>query len=201
MRRLSVLLVVLGCPADDGEPVDAEGTSTSTAASTFTSTSTSTFTSGSTSTPTPSSTTTSMGTSSSSGSSSTTAAPEQACGLEDLKPGEPDPIEAGTEAGQIPPDIGQILLTACGCHLADDLAVAVPDYLGAFDMTTWDGWQADHPVAKTPYHEVANGYLADGAMPLASACNVDGEAMDPDDRAVLIDWTGQASPDGATWLP
>ena len=131
-------------------------------------------------------------------------APDQACGLEDLKPGTPDPIDAGTEAMQIPPDIAAILVASCGCHLADDLAVPdVPDYLstGGFDMTTWAGFQAIPRADDMPYHARALGYVEMEFMPLSSFCNVDGEAMDPTDRATLVDWLSAGAPDGATWRP
>lgn len=142
--------------------------------------------------------------SSGSGSESTTGAPEQACGLEDLKPGAPDPIDAGTGPMQIPPDIAAIFLSSCGCHLADDLTVPdVPDYLstGAFDMTTWAGFQAIPPSGSEPYHARALTYVQMEVMPLGSFCNVDGEAMDPADRETLVDWLSAGAPDGATWMP
>jgi hypothetical protein len=138
------------------------------------------------------------------GSSSTTGAPDQACGLEDLKPGTPDPIQSGAAAMHLPPDIAQILLISCGCHLADDHTVEdVPDYpsTGGFDMTMWAGWHADHPTTRMPYHALALTYVESEFMPLESFCNVDGEAMDPSHRATLLDWLGQGAPDGATWMP
>jgi hypothetical protein len=207
VKRLVFLILLAGCPsADDGGATAEEGSTSGTGgATTGGGPGTSPSTSGADSSGEASTVddpSTGSGSTDSSGSS-TTAAPEQACGLEDLKPGEPDPIDAGTDAMQIPPDIRDILLRSCGCHLADDLVVMVADYpsTGAFDMTTWAGWHVERMIDNAPYQQVANAYLEDEFMPLASVCNVDGEATDPADRAVLIDWTSQSAPDGATWSP
>lgn len=134
----------------------------------------------------------------------TTGEPRQGCGLPDLKPQARNPIASGG-AGLFPADIADVLVASCGCHLADDHTVPmVPDYpsTGAFDMTTWDGFQALRAADDKPYYEVAWGYLDTAFMPLASFCNVgDGEAMDPAARALLLQWLDAGAPDGATWMP
>lgn len=146
----------------------------------------------------------SAGTTDSGGSSSTGDA-IQLCGLSDLKPGASDPVVAGTGAGQIPPDIGTILVDNCGCHLVDMLDVDVADYTGPFAMATLAGWQAMN-TAMTPrhYYEVAVDYLGgdNPFMPLGSACNIgDGLSMPETDRATLLQWVTEGAPDGATWTP
>ncbi len=125
----------------------------------------------------------------------------QACGLEDLKPGADNPIVSGTGAMQLPPDIGTILGDNCGCHLADDLTVAVPDYMGIIDISTWEGFQAPFGVTG-PMHETALDYVTTKFMPLKAGCDIGGgEAMPLDQRAVLVEWLTQEAPDGATWVP
>lgn len=135
----------------------------------------------------------------------TTGAAIQGCGLEDLKPGAPDPIVAGGGAMEIPNDIAAVLSTSCGCHLADDLTVrGVPDYTfrGAFDLTTYTGFQALRSSDKMPYYDIAAEYLDIDFMPLTSFCHVgNGDAMPPADRALLKAWLDADAPDGASWVP
>ena len=184
MRRVvAVFVLVLGCGAsgseDDGGASSESGTST---------------------------------TSSSSGgadsSSGTTGEALQLCGLEDLKPGAPNPIVSGDGAMQIPSDIGDILVRSCGCHLADDLAVDVmfADYPDAAPMQleTWEQWQGTYPGSDIPLTEIVRGRVAPDAaaqMP-PPACNTgDGESMLPEDRTTLLAWIDAGAPDGATWVP
>ena len=102
---------------------------------------------------------------------------------------------------QIPPDIGAILVASCGCHLSNDLIMGAPNYNGSFEMATWDGFQALRAADQAPYHEVGLGYLMTDFMPLGFFCNIEGQAMDPDDRATMIQWLSEGAPDGATWAP
>ncbi|MBK8241231.1 MAG: hypothetical protein IPK74_37420 [Deltaproteobacteria bacterium] len=126
----------------------------------------------------------------------------QGCGLEDVKAGAPNPMNAGTGAMQIPPDIGTILTDNCGCHLADDLDVALADYSGMFDMSTLGGWQLlTGGTMPVPYHEVALDYLEMDFMPF-EGCDVGGGVKMPtDDRDTLVAWLTAGAPDGATWMP
>lgn len=138
------------------------------------------------------------------GDADSTGAPLHACGLEDLKPGTADPIDSGTGAMQIPPDIAAIQVANCGCHLADDLTVEAPDYpsTGPFDMTTWAGFQVIRPSDRMPYHAIAHDYLDIGFMPLSTYCNLGGgENITAEDRATLLEWLAMGAPDGATWMP
>ncbi len=129
----------------------------------------------------------------------------QPCGLEDLKPGARNPLVGGMGAMELPPDIADVLVAGCGCHLADDHTVPdVPDYpaTGAFDLSTHAGFQALRAGDDMPYHQVARGYVETDFMPLNTFCHVgDGNAMDPDDRALLLSWLDAGAPDGATWVP
>ncbi|MBL4686963.1 MAG: hypothetical protein JKY37_20375 [Nannocystaceae bacterium] len=153
--------------------------------------------------------TTSEGRTSSSGGDTTadgtTGVEIQGCGLQDLKPGAPDPIVAGRGAMDIPSDVATVLSANCGCHLADDLTVdGVPDYTskGAFDLTTYAGFQALRSSDKMPYYDIAAEYLDIDFMPLTSFCHVgNGDAMPPADRALLKAWLDADAPDGANWMP
>jgi len=144
-----------------------------------------------------------------SGSESSGGEMIQLCGIEDLKPGAPNPLEAssGTGAMQIPPDIATILADNCGCHYADMLAVTtVADYTGAVDLATWAGWQAQHPALPRTVLDVVEERLDPTFVlpmpPLPPQCNVGGgEPMPPADRQILIDWIAAGAPDGASWMP
>lgn len=126
----------------------------------------------------------------------------QACGIEDIKPGAANPIDAGSGAGQIPTDIGTILAGNCGCHYVDMPTADVTDYQGTQDISTLAGFQTAYNVAGDPLHELALSYLMMGTMPLAASCDIGGgEAMPPADRALLVQWLTEGTPDGATWMP
>jgi hypothetical protein len=198
-RSVLVVVMLLGCAAKSEDDDSASSTSSEDGADTASSSGTD-----------PSATTTSGadtstgGTTSVADESESTGAPLHACGLEDLKPGEADPIQSGTGQMQIPPDIAAIQLANCGCHLADDLTVEAPDYpsTGPFDMTTWDGFQAIRPSDRMPYHAIAHTYVESGFMPLSTYCNLGGgENITPEDRATLVEWLSMGAPDGATWVP
>jgi hypothetical protein len=121
------------------------------------------------------------------------------CGIEDLKPGAPNPIMTGMGAGQIPPDIGEILANNCGCHYADDLTAPgfdSVDYGGTADLATHAGWQAGMLYA------TALDYVATEFMPLTDMCEQDdGNKLSEDDYRTLTKWLSQGAPDGATWQP
>jgi hypothetical protein len=139
------------------------------------------------------------------GASSESSAEElHPCGLADLKASAADPIVSGTAAMQIPPDIAAIQVGNCGCHLADDLDVDAPDYpsTGAFDMTTWAGFQEIREGDQMPYHAIALANVMTEFMPLSSYCDIGGGLKMPaDERATLVEWLTQGAPDGATWMP
>jgi hypothetical protein len=126
----------------------------------------------------------------------------QACGIEDLKPGAPNPIVSGSGADQIPTDIATILAGNCGCHFVDMPTADVTDYQGVQDLSTIAGFQAPFNMAGDPLHELALTYVMTEFMPFAASCNIGGgEGMPPADRAVLVQWLTEGAPDGATWMP
>jgi hypothetical protein len=181
---------LLGCPAesDPATPGTTDGSESGASSSSGT-------------TIDPDSSSSDPASSSSESSSGTTMAPLQECGLEDLSAGAADPIEAGTRAMQIPPDIAAILVDNCGCHLTDEFTVDdVPDYpeSSGFDMTTWMGWQGTHPATGSTYHDMARNYVEQDVMPLGAFCTV---PMDAAQRTTLLEWLTQGAPDGATWVP
>lgn len=192
-----VLVLATACAADDGD--GAADTSTS-AVSTTAGTS-----AGATTTITgPNGSSTAAAESSGDAGGSSTGAALQPCGLADLSPGAPDPIDAGTAAMQIPPDIAAIQLASCGCHLTDELDDTIPDYgqTGPFDMRTWAGFQALRAGDMMPWHAIALDYVQTEFMPLSAFCDVGGGLhMDPDARATLVAWLTAGAPDGATWVP
>lgn len=196
--RSVVVVMLLGCAAngeDDGSTSSSSEDGADTASSTGDDPSATTTSGAETST---------AGTSTGADESESTGAPLHACGLEDLKPGAPDPIEAGTAAMQIPPDIAAIQLANCGCHLADELTAEAPDYpsTGPFDMSTWAGFQAIRPSDRMPYHAIAHDYVESGFMPLSTYCNLGGgENITAADRETLLEWLATGAPDGATWMP
>jgi hypothetical protein len=182
--------LLLGCPAesDPATPGTTDGSESGASMSSGT-------------TIDPDSSTSDPASSSSDSSSGTTMGPLQACGLEDLNAGAADPIEAGTRAMQIPPDIATILVDNCGCHLTDDFTVAdVPNYpeSSGFDMTTWTGWQGTHPATGSTYYDMAFNYIDQNVMPLMPFCSL---PMDLSQRETLGEWLTQGAPDGATWVP
>lgn len=126
----------------------------------------------------------------------------QACGIEDIKPGAPNPIVSGTGAMELPTDIGAILGANCGCHYVDDPTAEVTDYLGTAVLATWAGFQAPFGMAGDPLHVLALSHVESEFMPLQASCNIGGGvAMPAADRAVLVEWLTQGAPDGATWVP
>lgn len=125
------------------------------------------------------------------------------CGIEDVKPGAPNPIVSGNGADVIPTDIGEILANNCGCHYADDLTAegfANVDYLGSSDLSTHAGFQA--MFGDGPLHETALSYVSTEFMPLTDMCvQDDGNKLGEDDYRALTKWLSQGAPDGATWQP
>jgi hypothetical protein len=126
---------------------------------------------------------------------------EHVCGIEDLKPGAPNPIQSGTGAGQIPPDIASILANNCGCHYADDLEAMIPDYSGTIDIATHAGFQAPFFGGPALVHERVLDYVASEFMPFSDDCLLsDGKSkIAADDMVLLMQWLVEGAPDGATW--
>ncbi|MBC8069454.1 MAG: hypothetical protein IAG13_14050, partial [Deltaproteobacteria bacterium] len=113
-------------------------------------------------------------------SDSSTGEPEPAlCGIEDLKPGAPNPIVAGDAAGQIPTEIGEILADNCGCHYADApfSRDALSDYTGMAPMATLEDWQGpNYAGSPTTVIAVSEAYIANdgpgGMPPVFGQCDI-----------------------------
>lgn len=205
------LALVLGCGAQES----AEGTSTGTAGSSGGTSSTGAG--DSTSAPSSSgvATTSDTGGSTAADTSgptddSTTAETLVLCGLQDVKPGAPNPVVSGTGPMQIPPDIGAILVDNCGCHYADMLDAGPPiaDYSSALPLKieTWEQFHSDYGVlTQQPTIASVLERVRDSPIQFTMPhryCNIGGgERMDPTQRQILIDWLVADAPDGATWVP
>ncbi|MBC8071793.1 MAG: hypothetical protein IAG13_25935, partial [Deltaproteobacteria bacterium] len=133
------------------------------------------------------------------------------CGIEDLKPGAPNPIIAGDMAGQIPTEIGEILAENCGCHYADApfSRDALSDYTGMAPMATLEDWQGpNYAGSPTTVIAVSEAYIANdgpgGMPPVFGQCDIgdgSGKGMPVDERATLLAWIQADGPDGANWPP
>jgi len=142
----------------------------------------------------------------------TTGPANEACGIEDLKPGSPtDLIDAGDGAMQIPTEIGQVLANNCGCHYVDMLVrTDVADYFQdaqPLKITTWAEWQSMYtPAGGDPIPTLEGVRARVQDVPVGSpmpplACDAGGgEPMTPADRALLLEWIDAGGPDGASWM-
>lgn len=144
------------------------------------------------------------------GETTTGPPPIEFCGLEDLKPGAPNPIVSGAEPMMIPPDIAEILVDNCGCHYADMLTQpGSPDYSSFLPLKieTWEEFQGTYGFLGQQHETLAVVLERVRDAPTGTTmphrwCNVgDGEHMVPEQRQILIDWLVAGAPDGATWMP
>jgi hypothetical protein len=118
-------------------------------------------------------------------------------------------VDRGSDPGQIPNDIGNILEESCGCHYTDFVATGtVPGSsayppTGVLDIDTLAGFTSD-AGGMTGTQRVLARVVEDAIVPMppvgcgTSATEPD-DNMDPDDRALLIEWLMADTPDGATW--
>lgn len=121
------------------------------------------------------------------------------CGLEDVAPGQPNPFDIGTAAGQIPEDVGAVLTNNCGCHEVDPMGVSYP-YTGMLHFSTIDEVQGDYNGA--PAYELLLSRVQNETIPMPPLgfCNVgDGTTITEDDRTLLVDWLMAGAPDAANW--
>lgn len=123
------------------------------------------------------------------------------CAIESLVPGAPNPIVAGTAAGELPVDVGDLLARNCGCHYVDDAALApeVPAYLGPMQMATWQDFH-------TPFNgitvadRVADRSVVQLSMPPPFYCDsLAFGSLSAEDHALLDAWLAAGAPDGASW--
>jgi hypothetical protein len=133
---------------------------------------------------------------------------QQSCDLSDIAPDAPDPVQVGTGAEQIPPDIGSALTRNCGCHYAEGPYEGGPTLAGypptgLLDMTSWAGFQAEQmfPLCESDVaHECVRERL-DHALPMPPTSCVleDGSRISDADFELLDAWLAASAPDGATW--
>jgi hypothetical protein len=149
---------------------------------------------------------TGMGMTTSEGDAATTAATgdgstgadAQECSVDVLVVAGAKPIDTGTAAGQIPPDIGPVLETNCGCHLGTELIAPAALFVnGTIDLTTHAGIQMNLASIRSMVTMVEAA-----GMPPAYYCDLgDGTQITADDQALLEAWLAADAPDGATWVP
>jgi hypothetical protein len=133
---------------------------------------------------------------------------EQSCDLSDIAPDAPNPVQVGTGAEQIPPNIGSALTRNCGCHYAEGPYEGAPTLVGypptgPLDMITWAGFQQEQMFAlcdSDVAHECVRERL-DHALPMPPTSCVleDGSRISDDDFELLDAWLAAGAPDGATW--
>jgi hypothetical protein len=128
-----------------------------------------------------------------------TTADVMSCSVEDIAE-VPKMLETGDAA--IPPEIGTILTANCGCHLTETPkpdSPQTPFPLG-FDILTLAGWQGDVSERGPVYDIVLNRVGTMMNMPPPALCQTaEGEAMDPTERDILIEWLTMGAPSGADW--
>lgn len=124
------------------------------------------------------------------------------CTLEDVDPGATSPVMAADEAGMIPADVGAAIENNCGCHLTTESSDPLVYTLNPFPLATLADFEGDHTNGQ-PRYQVALDRVAHEVIPMppASPCDHDGQRIDPDEEALLMDWLGQGAPDGATFTP
>jgi len=126
------------------------------------------------------------------------------CGLADVAPGAPNPYDIGTNAGQIPPDIGEVLTNNCGCHEVDpgDLIMGVVSYAGMVHFSTIAEIRTSYMGTPVYTRMLDRLQLEANPMPPAYYCDVgDGTSIAAEDRQLLSDWLMAEAPDAATWMP
>lgn len=121
------------------------------------------------------------------------------CSLMDVNPDAVSPVQAGDEAGLIPAAVGEAIENNCGCHLTSESSA--PMYvINPFPVATLEDF-LDDSTGQPRYQMALDRMNAPNSMPPAFPCEQDGQLMDPDEQALLIDWLSQGAPDGATYVP
>jgi len=129
------------------------------------------------------------------------------CGYDVVAPDAPDPYDSGTEAGQIPVDVGTALFNNCGCHASTEIMLieGAPQYSGQIAFTTIDEVQADFLETGRAVHEILLERVEStefSRMPPSYYCMLEGgETITADDRQLLLDWLGAGAPDAPNWNP
>jgi hypothetical protein len=130
---------------------------------------------------------------------STTGPTTYDCSIEGLVPGAADPIDAGMDAGQIPPDIAEALADNCGCHFVDGFEMPPTDYpFDDLNMETLDGFTAMLDNGKILRESAIERLAEDSVLPMPP---VGCEEISQAQRDLLLSWLEAGVPDGATWMP
>lgn len=132
-----------------------------------------------------------------------------ACGLADVAPDAPNPFDIGMSAGQIPPDVGEVLTNNCGCHEVDAVIEGAFLYTGVVHFSTLAELQADYSIGGTDPPRSGVERLLErmestelNRMPPPYYCDLgDGTEITDADRQLLIDWLTAGAPDAPTWMP
>jgi hypothetical protein len=123
------------------------------------------------------------------------------CAIESLVPGASSPIEAGTDVGVLPLEIGDLLARNCGCHFVDpgDLAREVPEYNGSIALATWTDFHTPFNGTLT-WQRVRQRAVVELSMPVPFYCGTQGlGSLSNEDHALLDAWLTAEAPDGASW--
>lgn len=138
------------------------------------------------------------------GDSTTGSSGAMSCATDDVVTAGEKTIDAGTGAGQIPPDIAGVLEGNCGCHYGTMTNVYVPyPEASPLDMTTLAGFEAPDvngsPAVDKLLERLDNTNDLLHMPPVTYCSTEDGDPMPPADYDLLKSWLEAGVPDGATW--
>ncbi|MCH9687695.1 MAG: hypothetical protein K0V04_40065 [Deltaproteobacteria bacterium] len=127
------------------------------------------------------------------------------CELDVLAPGATNAFDIGMDAGQIPPDIGTVLIANCGCHeTTGDFIEGVFPYTGEFHFSTIAEIQGDYMGAPA-LERLSSRVGPDAASPMPPNfyCDIDGMGtpIAEEDEQLLVAWLMAGAPDAVEWTP
>ena len=124
-----------------------------------------------------------------------------ACSMDALRPTAPSPVDAGTEAEQLPISVGVALENNCGCHYIDPKALdpEVPAYFGGLTMATWQDFHTPFMGTLT-WQRVQQRTIVELSMPPQYFCgDLDQGSLSHEDYELLADWLEAGAPDAVRW--
>jgi hypothetical protein len=146
-------------------------------------------------------------------SEGSTGAQAKLCGLADVAPDVANPFDIGMNAGQIPPDVGEVLTNNCGCHEVEttDLIMGAFPYGGMVHFSTIAEVQAEYTAFVMGSTMTLPGYQVllarmqseeTNRMPPPYYCDLgDGTVITEAHRQLLSDWLTAGAPDAPSWMP